>query len=84
VGRGGTERGQALLSHGADPNSLDAEGRTPLFIALFERQSDVAALLARHRMTDVQTPVQGYSPLFWAQQMAMVDVAQAMAQRGVR
>jgi ankyrin repeat protein len=84
VGRGGTERGQALLSHGANPNSLDAEGRTPLFIALFERQSDIAALLARHRMTDVQTPVQGYSPLFWAQQMAMSDVGGAMAQRGAR
>jgi RNA polymerase sigma factor (sigma-70 family) len=41
-----------LLSRKADPNAVDDEGRTPLQVALDEKQAEVAAALQRVRGTD--------------------------------
>jgi ankyrin repeat protein len=37
-----------LLAHGADPNAADADGMTPLQVAVADRQPAIAAALRSH------------------------------------
>lgn len=79
--RGDVDRVRQLLARSRDPNALDAERRSALFIALFERQPAVALLLVRHARVDVASPVQGYPPRFYAEQFGDSDVVEAIDRR---
>jgi ankyrin repeat protein len=66
--RGNTALVTALLAADADPNVLDGERRSPLFLALFEQRADAAEALIRSRRTDLRLVTQGSLPRVWAQQ----------------
>jgi ankyrin repeat protein len=75
---------QQLLAARADANRLDRDGRSPLFVALFEQHAAVAEALVRHRGTDLRQPSQGYAPRAWAQQMQQDALVQLIDERLAR
>jgi ankyrin repeat protein len=70
-----------LLERGADPNALDAESASPLFLALLHHHPDVAEAIVRQGSTDLRRPTQGYTPLHWARQFGYADLARLIAAR---
>lgn len=73
----------ALLAAGADPNRLDRDGRSPLFVAMFERHTAAAEALARHHRSDPLLAIQGASTREWAERL-QVDAVVALLDRRLR
>jgi len=70
-----------LLDHEADPNALDQERRSALFMALLNHHPQVAAILVQRDQTNLRLPTQGYPPKHWAQPMGYEDIARSIDER---
>ncbi|HYA65327.1 MAG TPA: ankyrin repeat domain-containing protein, partial [Burkholderiaceae bacterium] len=79
--RGDEPMTRALLQHGADPNVLDHEQRSPLFLALSNHHPEVAITLAQSSHINLRLVTQGYPPRFWAHQMEYDDIARSIDER---
>lgn len=66
------------LSHGADPNERDTDGRSPLIYAAIRGRSEIARLLFEHRVgVDTQDGL-GYSALHYVAQNYFCEFARLL------
>ena len=70
-----------LLNKGANVNARGQQQVTALYYAIFEGHDDIAKLLIGAG-ADLKKPVNGYTPLHWAQAMAMTDIVPLMVKNG--
>jgi len=83
------EVAELLLSHGADVNARTPKNRygttndwTPLFYAVYEKRSDLVALLLKyHAKVDV-TDIQGASPLYRAKERSSPEIVKQLKDAG--
>jgi hypothetical protein len=63
----------------------DSEGRTPLWIAAFHRQTDVVRILVRGRHADVNSlSASGQSPIFWPSAYGYEDIIKILVSAGAK
>jgi ankyrin repeat protein len=71
---------KALLDKGANLNKRDIEGKTALYMAIFEGHDDIATLLIGNNAS-LERLTNGYTPLHWATVMGRDKVSQLIASR---
>ena len=83
------EIAELLLSHGADANARtpkNAHGTTndwtPLFYAVYDKRSDLVALLLKHQAKVDVTDIQGASPLYWAKKRHSPEIVKQLKDAG--
>ena len=67
-----------LLKRGADPDTRDKDGRTPLLLAIQSGATDLAYCLLDHGANANQTTAENYSPLHYAIQRNEADLVQRL------
>ena len=75
-------RVRALLAQGADPDSPDNEGRTPLVSAVLGNSVGVLALLLESGADPNMRDNDGWTPLHFAAQESMQEMARILVGRG--
>lgn len=76
---------QALLAQGFDPNSVDAKGQVPLYLALRDGSFKVCAALLDHPQTRFdQANAVGETPLMMAALRGQAEWAGRLIDRGAR
>ena len=72
-----------FVNAGMDVNTPNERGWTPLMVALFEGQEEVALFLIKHGADPFFSDTTGYSPIHWAAFHGYVSVIRELAQRRV-
>jgi ankyrin repeat protein len=71
-----------LLAHGADPNTVDKNGRTPLMEAAFGGYTDTVRVLLDYGAHVDAVDLVGWTPLFWAAFSRRTDTVRVLTAKG--